>query len=93
MQLRVEFTKFNYDEKVFLNPYARLTTNHQSIYIYIYIYKSRDLMQESMRFYYVAHSIKRVEILLSHIRDKNKFKNRDSLFLLVQCFKTFLIKK
>ena len=50
-------------------------------------------MQESMRFYYVAHSIKRVEILLSHIRDKNKFKNRDSLFLLVQCFKTFLIKK
>ena len=32
---------------------------------------------------------KRIEILLSHIRDKNKFKNRDSIFLLVQCFKTF----
>ena len=57
-----------------------------------------------MRFCHVAHfmkivffffekPMKRVEILLSHIRDKNKFKNRDSLFLLVQCFKTFLIKK
>ena len=54
-----------------------------SIYIYIYIYKSRDLMRESM-----THSIKRIKILLSHIRDKNKFKNKDSLFLLVQCFKT-----
>ena len=29
-------------KKVFLNPYARLTTNHQSIYIYIYIYKQRS---------------------------------------------------
>ena len=45
-------------------------------------------MQESMRFYYVAYSIKRIEILLNHIKDKKKFKNKDSLFLLVQCFKT-----
>ena len=36
-------------------------------------------MQESMRFFHV---------LLSHIKDKTKFKNKDSLFLLVQCFKT-----
>ena len=27
-------------------------------------------------------------LFLSHIRDKNKFKNRDSLFPLIQCFKT-----
>ena len=54
-----------------------------SIYIYIYIYKSRDLMRESMRFCHVAHSMKRIKILLSYIRDKNKFKNKDSLFLLV----------
>ena len=38
-------------------------------------------MSESMRFCYVAHSTKRIEIFLSHIKDKNKFKNRDSLFL------------
>ena len=44
-------------------------------------------MRESMRFYYVAQSMKRIEIPLSHIRDKNKFKSRDSLFPLVQCFK------
>ena len=30
-----------------------------------------------------------IEILLNHIIDKNKFKNMDSLFPLVQCFKTF----
>ena len=29
----------------------------------------------------------KIKIFLSHIRDKNKFKNRDSLFPLVQCFK------
>ena len=63
---------------------------NQSIYIYIYthIYKSKDLMQESMRSCHVAHFMKIIEILLSHIRDKNKFKNKDFLFLLVQCFKT-----
>ena len=34
------------------------------------------------------HIMKRIEIFLSHIKDKNKFKNRDSLFHLVQYFKT-----
>ena len=48
-------------------------------------------MRESMRFYYVAQSMKRIEIPLSHIRDKNKFKSRDSLFPLVQCFKTIFL--
>ena len=62
--------------------------SNQSIYIYIYIYISRNLMQESMRSCHVAYFMKRIEILLSHIRDKNKFKNMDLLFLLVQCFKT-----
>ena len=57
-----------------------------------YIYKSRDLMRESMRLCHVAYSMKRIEILLSHIRDKNKL-IIDFLFYLVQCFKTFLIKK
>ena len=48
-------------------------------------------MRESMRFCHVVHSLKgieRIEILLNHIRDNNKFKNNDFLFLLVQCFKT-----
>ena len=45
-------------------------------------------MWESMKFYHVAHFTKRIEILLSYIKDKNKFKNRGSLILLVQCFKT-----
>ena len=49
---------------------------------------SRDPMQESMRFCHVTHSMKRIEILLGHNKDKNKFKNRDSLFPLVQCFNT-----
>ena len=52
-----------------------------------------------MRFCHMAHSMKRIEIILNHIRDKNKFKNRDSLFLwfnisrllfvtfFIQCFK------
>ena len=59
--------------------------------VYIYIYKSRDLMWESMRFCHMALSMKRNKILLSHIRDKNKFKNIDSLFLLVQYFKTTFV--
>ena len=54
-------------------------------------YKSRDLMQESMRFCHVMHSMKRIEIFLSHIKDKNKFKNKNSLFHLVQCFKTIFV--
>ena len=46
--------------------------NQSSISIYIYIYKiSSDLIWESM---------KRIEIFLNHIRDKNKFKSRNSLF-------------
>ena len=48
-------------------------------------------MQESMRFCHVEHFMKRIEIPLSHIRDKNKFKSRDSLFFLVQCFKTIFV--
>ena len=36
----------------------------------------------------MAHFMKIIETLLSHIRDKNKIKNRNSLFHLVQCFKT-----
>jgi len=36
----------------------------------------------------VAHSIKKIEILLNYIRNKNKFKNRDFSFPLVQCFNT-----
>ena len=36
----------------------------------------------------MSHSMKRIEILLSHIRNKNKFKNRDTLFPVFQCFKT-----
>ena len=60
-------------------------------YIYIYIYKSKDLVRESLRFCHVMHSMKRIEIPLSHIRDKNKFKSEDSSFLLVQCFKTIFV--
>ena len=48
-------------------------------------------MRESMRFCHVVHSMKRIEIFLSHIRDKNKFKNKDSLFPSVQCFKTIFV--
>ena len=48
-------------------------------------------MQESMRFCHVKHSMKRIEIPLSYIRDENKFKSRDSLFLLVQYFKTIFV--
>ena len=44
-------------------------------------------MWESIKFCHVAHSMKKIEILQNHISDKNKFKNKDSLFPLVQCFK------
>ena len=46
-------------------------------------------MRETIKFCHVSHSMKRIEIPLSHIRDKNKFKSGDSLFPLIQCFKTF----
>ena len=36
-----------------------------------------------MRFYYVAHFMKIIEIFLNHIENKNKFKNRYFLFPLV----------
>ena len=36
----------------------------------------------------MAHSMKRIEIPLNHVRDKNTFKSGNSLFPLVQCFKT-----
>ena len=45
-------------------------------------------MHKSTRFYHVTHYMKIIEILLSLMKDKNKFKNRDTLFPLVQCFKT-----
>ena len=45
-------------------------------------------MRKNMRFCHAAHSMKRTEMHLCHIRDKNKFKSGDSLFPLVQCFKT-----
>ena len=45
-------------------------------------------MREYIKFYHMAYSIMRIEILLSHIRDKNKFKSGGFLFTLVQCFKT-----
>ena len=48
-------------------------------------------MRKSMSFCHVADSIKRIEILLNHIRNKNNFKSRGSLFPLVQCFKTIFI--
>ena len=48
-------------------------------------------MREDMRFYHMAYSMKRIDIPLSHIRNKNKFKNKDYLFLLVQCFKTIFV--
>ena len=48
-------------------------------------------MRENMRFCHVAHSMKRIEIFLNHVRDKNKFKNKDSLFLLVQMFQDYFL--
>ena len=54
--------------------------------ILINIY-NRELMRKSMRFCHVALSMKKIEITLNHIRGKNKFKSRNSLFPLVQCFK------
>ena len=44
-------------------------------------------MWKSMGFCHMSHFMKRIDILLSYIRDKNKFKNMGSLFPLVQCFK------
>ena len=48
-------------------------------------------MQKIMRFCHVTHSMKRIEIPLSHIRDKNKFKSSDFLFSFVQYFKTIFV--
>ena len=48
-------------------------------------------MWESMSFCHVAHSIKRIEILLNHIRDKNNFKNRDSLFYFCLIFQDYFL--
>ena len=45
-------------------------------------------MRENIRFCYVALSLNRIEILLSHFKFQKKFKNRNSLFYLIQCFKT-----
>ena len=45
-------------------------------------------MREGMRFCHMSHFMKKIKILLSHIRDKNKYKNKNSLFPLVQCIKT-----
>ena len=39
-------------------------------------------MRECIKFYHMAYSIMRIEILLSHIRDKNKFKSEGFLFTL-----------
>ena len=75
---------FSHTKKI-VNVYSK---KDRKFNIYIYIYISKDLMWESMKFYHVAHFTKRIEILLSYIKDKNKFKNRGSLILLVQCFKT-----
>ena len=67
------------------NYFLLIININQSInqYIYIYIYKSRDLMRESMRSCHVTHFKKKIEIPLSHIRDKKKFKSGDFLFPLV----------
>ena len=70
---------------MWLAQFRRFWSGHV---IYQYIYKSRDFMRECIKFYYMAYSIMRIEILLSHIRDKNKFKSEGFLFTLVQCFKT-----
>ena len=61
------------------------------INIYIYIYKSRDLMWKSIRFCQVAYSMQRElkYFQVPHQKEKNKL-NIDFLFHLVQCFKTFI---
>lgn len=38
------------------------------------------------KFYHMTHSIKRIEILLSYNRDKNKFENRDFYFFFGSTF-------
>ena len=62
---------------------------HINHHQYQYIYKSIDLMWKSMRFCQVVHFMQKE---LKYSQDKNKL-NIDFLFHLVQCFKTFLIKK
>ena len=62
---------------------------HINYHQYQYIYKSRDLIWKSIRFYQVAHFMQK-ELKYSQV--KNKL-NIDFLFHLVQWFKTFLIKK
>ena len=62
---------------------AIINVQPTNLSIYIYIYINRNLRRENMRFYYVAHFMKIIEIFLSHIENKNKFKNRDFLFPLV----------
>ena len=60
------------------------------IYIYIYIYiKSETLYRQHKVLPCNALFKKIIETLLNHIKDKNKLKNRDSLFPLIQCFKIF----
>ena len=86
-KIEIERQKKKKNSHVVQPLHLEILENH-IININIYIYISKDLMWESMRFCHIAHSMKRIEILLSHIRIKNKFKNRDSWFPLVQCFKT-----
>ena len=62
---------------------AIINVQPTNLSIYIYIYINRNLRRENMRFYYAAHFMKIIEIFLSHIENKNKFKNRDFLFPLV----------
>ena len=48
-------------------------------------------MRESMRFCHMVHSMKRIEIPLIHIRDKNKFKDETLYFLWFNISKLFLL--
>lgn len=59
-----------------------LIMNQSSMYIHTHIYthKNSDLMQESMKFCHMAHSMKGIETFLNYIRNKNKFKRKNSLF-------------
>ena len=62
-------------------------SNNQSISIYIYI-KAETSCEEHKVLPCDALLEKRIEILLNHIINKNKFKIGDSLFSLIQCFET-----